>query len=110
VVIAYWFGSKEHDNLDKLIELLSPLSMGRVYADGNAVYEEKFSLKVLAVSKKHTQKIESKHLSLRTWCSRLVRKGIRQVFSNWRRQLRCIKLPSDWLLTYWFFEYKHLIQ
>ncbi|MDR3233510.1 MAG: hypothetical protein LBT46_07605 [Planctomycetaceae bacterium] len=29
------------------------------------------------VSKKNTQKIERKHLSLRTWCSRLVRKGIR---------------------------------
>ena len=34
-VIAFWFGTREHNNLDKLLELLSPLSLGKVYADGN---------------------------------------------------------------------------
>ena len=24
-VIAFWFGTREHDNLDKLLELLAPL-------------------------------------------------------------------------------------
>ena len=61
VVIGYWFGTREHDNLDKLMALLSPLSIGRVYADGNAAYAEKFSAKVLVVSKTNVQKIERKH-------------------------------------------------
>ena len=50
VVIGYWFGTREHNNLDGLMALLSPLPIGRVYADGNAVYAEKFSVKVLVVS------------------------------------------------------------
>jgi len=31
-VIAFWFGTREHNNLDKLLELLSPLTLGKVYA------------------------------------------------------------------------------
>ena len=76
-VIAYWFGTREHENLDKLIELLTPLEIGTVYTDGNFAYFKHFTKKKLIVSKKRTQKIERKHLSLRTWCARLVRKGIR---------------------------------
>jgi insertion element IS1 protein InsB len=76
-VIAFWFGTREHCNLDKLQELLSPLKIGKVYVDGNYAYFERFSSKVLVVSKRNTQKIERKHLSLRTWSSRLVRRGIR---------------------------------
>jgi IS1 family transposase len=37
-VIAFWFGTREHSNLDKLLELLTPLSFGKVYADGNYAY------------------------------------------------------------------------
>ena len=105
VVIGYWFGTREHDNLDKLMALLSPLSIGRVYADGNAVYAGRFSPEVLVVSKKHTQKIERKHLSLRTWCSRLVRKGIR--FS---KTARMHKIAVGLVINVWFFGYKQLIQ
>ena len=76
-VIAFWFGTREHKNLDKLLELLIPLNIGKVYTDGNYAYYERFSPEVLVVTKKNTQKIERKHLSLRTWCARLVRKGIR---------------------------------
>ncbi|MDR2699645.1 MAG: IS1 family transposase [Nitrososphaerota archaeon] len=32
---------------------------------------------IVTPSKRNTQCIERKHLSLRTWCSRLVRRGIR---------------------------------
>ncbi|MDR3108414.1 MAG: hypothetical protein LBU65_01825 [Planctomycetaceae bacterium] len=67
----------EHGNLDKLLELLSPLEIGKVYSDGNYAYYERFDSDTLVVSKKNTQNIERKHLSLRAWCSRLVRKGIR---------------------------------
>jgi IS1 family transposase/transposase-like protein len=74
-VIAYWFGTREHKNLDELKKLLDPLTIGNVYVDGNYAYFQRFSNVV--VTKKNTQKIERKHLSLRTWCARLVRKGIR---------------------------------
>jgi len=76
-VVAFWFGSREHRNLDKLLELLVPIQLDKVYTDGNYAYYERVATEVLVVSKKNTQKIERKHLSLRTWCSRLVRKGIR---------------------------------
>ena len=76
-VIAYWFGTREHKQLDKLKELLEPLEIGNVYTDGNYAYFERFRKDVLVITKKNTQKIERKHLSLRTWCARLVRKGIR---------------------------------
>jgi insertion element IS1 protein InsB len=75
--IAFWFGTREHEHLDKLLELLKPLNLGKVYTDGNYAYYERFSSEVLVVTKKNTQKIERNHLSLRTWSTRLVRKGIR---------------------------------
>jgi insertion element IS1 protein InsB len=90
-VIAFWFGTREHCNLDKLLALLSPLSLGKVYTDGNYAYFERFSSEVLVVSKRNTQKLERKHLSLRTWCSRLVRKGI-FVFP---KRNKCTKSSSD---------------
>ena len=34
-VIAYWFGTREHKNLDALKKLLAPLNIGTVYTDGN---------------------------------------------------------------------------
>ena len=104
-VIAYWFGSREHNNLDELKALLSPLNIEKVYSDGNDAYVERFSAKVLVVSKKNTQKIERKHLSLRTWCSRLVRKGIR--FSK-TEQMH--KIAVGLVMNVWFFGYKKLIQ
>ncbi|MDR0583810.1 MAG: IS1 family transposase [Treponema sp.] len=76
-VIAFWFGAGEHKNLDKPLELLIPHNIGKVYADGNYAYYERFSSAILVVTKKNAQKIERKHLSLRRWCGRLVRKGIR---------------------------------
>jgi insertion element IS1 protein InsB len=75
VAVAFWFGRREHKNLDKLLELLRPLKIGKVYTDGNYTYYERFSSEVLVVTKKNTQKIERKHLLLRMWRARLVRKG-----------------------------------
>jgi IS1 family transposase len=56
-VVAYWFGSREHGNLDRLLELLLPLKLGTVYTDGNYAYYERIDSDVLVVSKKNTQKI-----------------------------------------------------
>jgi tetratricopeptide (TPR) repeat protein len=51
--IAFWFGTREHENLDKLLELLE---IGSVYTDGAYAYYECFSSEVLTVTKKNTQK------------------------------------------------------
>jgi IS1 family transposase len=34
-VIAFWFGTREHKNFDKLMGLVEPLKIGKVYTDGN---------------------------------------------------------------------------
>ena len=99
------FGTREHKNLDKLKELLAPLTMGTVCSDGNYAYFERFASEVLVVSKTNTQKIERKHLSLRTWCSRLVRKGIR--FS---KKAQMHKIVVGLAINVWCFGYKFLIQ
>jgi insertion element IS1 protein InsB len=104
-VIAYWLGTREHNNLDKLNELLSPLKIGTVYSDGNYAYYERFGTDKLVVSKENLQKIERKHLSLRTWCSRLVRKGIR--FS---KTLQMHKIAVGLTINYWFFGYHSIVQ
>ena len=65
-VAAYWFGTREHKNLDKLIELLTPLEIGAVYTDGNYAYFKRFSDDVLVVSKRNTQKIERKWGNMKT--------------------------------------------
>ena len=103
--VAFWFGSREHCNLDTLLELLVPLDIGNVYTDGNYAYYERVDSEVLVVSKKNTQKIERKHLSLRTWCSRLVRKGIR--FS---KKAQMHKIAVGLVINYWFFGQGKLMQ
>ena len=75
--IAFWFGGRSAGNFKRLDKLLSPLNIVMNYTDGNWAYVDNISAEKLVVSKKNTQKIERKHLSLRTWCSRLIRKGIR---------------------------------
>ena len=105
VVIGYWFGTREHDNLDTLLELLSPLPIGRVYADGNTAYSDRFSSDVLVVSKVGLQRIERKHLSLRTWCSRLVRRGIR--FS---KTAQMHKIAVGLVINVWYFGCHRLVQ
>jgi insertion element IS1 protein InsB len=102
---AFWFGRREHKNLDKLMELLEPLKIGKVYTDGNYAYYERFSSEVLTVTKKNRQKIKRKHLSLRTWCVPLVRKGIR--FSK-TEQLH--KIVVGLIINVWFLGRVYLIQ
>ena len=77
VPIAFWFGGRDAGNFKMLQKLLAPLNIVMYYVDGNWAYVNNIVAGVLMVSKRFTQKIERKHLSLRTWCSRLVRRGIR---------------------------------
>jgi IS1 family transposase len=51
-VVAFWFGTREHGHLDKLLELLSLLDIGNVYTDGNDAYYKRIDSDVLVVTKK----------------------------------------------------------
>ena len=75
-VLAYTFGTREHCVLEELLLLLKPFSISRVYADGNYAYEKILGADKVKIGKRNTQKIERKHLSLRTWVKRLARKTI----------------------------------
>jgi len=74
--LAFTFGTREHKNLDKLLELLKPFPIRKVYADHNFAYEKRIPTHQLASGKKNTQKIERDHLTLRTRIKRLCRKTI----------------------------------
>jgi insertion element IS1 protein InsB len=75
--LAFYFGSREHQSLAELKKLLEDFNTAIVYADGNPACAKHMDECEIVTGKRNTQKIERKHLSLRTWCSRLVRKGIR---------------------------------
>ena len=85
--------------------MLESLEIGTVYTDGNFAYFKRFADEQLIVTKKNTQKIERKHLSLRTWCARLVRKGIR--FS---KTLQMHKIVVGLVINVWFFGRECLLQ
>ena len=94
--LAFRFGTREHKNLDVLLELLRPFSISIVYSDNNSAYEQRLENNI--PGKRNTQKIERLHLSLRTWCSRLVRKGIR--FS---KSEALHKIVVALVINFWFF-------
>ena len=77
VPLAYCFGTREHKHLDELRALLAPFHIDKIYADDNYAYKKHITESTVVTGKRNTQRIERNHLSLRTWCSRLVRKGIR---------------------------------
>jgi IS1 family transposase len=70
-------GTREHENLDGLLALLRPFNINIVYSDNNYAYRSHSTGNEAVTGEENTQKIERNHLSLRTWCSRLVRKDIR---------------------------------
>jgi len=86
--LAFHFGTRERENLDELPALLKPFNARKAYADKNLAYSSRIPADELETGKRNTRKIERKHLSLRTWCSRLVRKGIR--FSKKRDMHRIV--------------------
>ena len=94
--LAFHFGTREHKNLDALLELLKPFSINIVYSDDNFAYEKRIDNNI--PGKRNTQRIERLHLSLRTWCSRLVRKGIRFSKSDTLH-----KIVVALVINFWFF-------
>ncbi len=60
----------------RLQELLKPFGITKFYTDGWGAYERHLDAEQHRVGKENTQKIESKHINLRTRIKRLVRRTI----------------------------------
>ena len=65
-VLAYVFGRRKDDVFLQLQELLAPFYITRFYTDGWGAYERHLDPAQHTIGKAHTQKIESKHINLRT--------------------------------------------
>ena len=75
-VLAYVFGRRKDAVFLELKKLLEPFGITRYYTDGWGVYERHLEPEQHRVGKDKTQKIESKHINLRTRIKRLVRRTI----------------------------------
>ena len=75
-VLAYVLGTRTDNGFLKLKTLLEPFGISKFYTDGWGAYERKLGPNQHQVGKANTQKIERKHLTLRTRIKRLVRRTI----------------------------------
>ena len=77
-IIAYVFGTREHEVLQTLLKLLSGLNVEItvVFFDDNFAYHDVIPANVLCTGKRNTQRIECKHLAFRTRLKRLARRTI----------------------------------
>ena len=75
-VLAYVFGKRKDEVFLKLKELLEPFGITRFHTDGWGAYQRHLDPAHHAVGKRGTQKLERKHLTLRTRIKRLARKAI----------------------------------
>jgi insertion element IS1 protein InsB len=76
MVLAYVFGRRQDEVFLKLKSLLEPFGITRYYTDGWGAYERHLDPEQHRAGKDYTQKIESKHIRLRTRLKRLVRRTI----------------------------------
>jgi len=75
-VLAYAFGDRKDAVFLKLRKLLEPFGITRFFTDDWGACERHLPPKQHVVGKQNTQKIERKHLTLRTRIKRLARKTI----------------------------------
>jgi insertion element IS1 protein InsB len=75
-VLAYVLGNHTDNMFLKLKALLEPFGISKFYTDGWGAYERKLDPDQHQVGKANTQKIERKHLTLRTRIKRLARRTI----------------------------------
>ena len=76
MILAYVCGVHEDEVFLQLKEYLRPFGISRFYTDNAGVYNRHLAPDHHEVGKQHTQKIERKHLTLRTRIKRLTRKTI----------------------------------
>ena len=75
-VLAYVFGRRKEAVFLQLKSRLEPSGIRRFYTDGWGAYERHIAPEQHTIGKDQTQKIESKHINLRTRIKRLVRRTI----------------------------------
>ena len=75
-VLAYVIGKHQDSVLLELTDLLTPFGIRHFFTDGWGGYERHIPCKQLSIGKENTQKIERKHLTLRTRIKRLARRTI----------------------------------
>src|SRR5499426_3103249 len=75
-VLAYVLGRRKDEVFLKLKALLAPFGITRYYTDYWGAYTRHLDPDEHCPGKRHTQKIERKHLTLRTRIKRLARKTI----------------------------------
>ena len=75
-VLAYTFGKRKDNVFRELQSLLEPFGITMFYTDDWGSYERNLDADKHTISKKNTQAIERKNLTLRTRIKRLCRKTI----------------------------------
>ena len=75
-VLAYVFGRRKDEVFLRLKKLLQPFGIKRFCPDGWGAYQRYLPAQRHEVDKRKTQRIERKHLQLRTRIKRLARKTI----------------------------------
>jgi insertion element IS1 protein InsB len=75
-VLAYVFGRRQDDVFLQLQQLLAPFGITRFYTDGWGAYKRHLAVAQHQVGKEHTQKIESKHINLRSRLKRFMRRTL----------------------------------
>lgn len=75
-VLAYVFGRRKDEVFLKLQTLLEPFGITRYYTDSLGTYQRHLDPAQHCPGKRNTQRIERKHLALRTRIKRLARKTI----------------------------------
>ena len=75
-VLAYVLSGRKDKAFIELKALLDPFGIMQFYSDGWGAYERHIDPVFHTVCKRNTQKIERKHLTLRTRIKRLARKTI----------------------------------
>jgi insertion element IS1 protein InsB len=75
-VLAYVFGRRQDEAFLRLKQQLEPFGIKRYLTDHWGGYERHLAPEAHQPGKRHTQRIERKHLTLRTRIKRLARKTI----------------------------------
>ncbi len=75
-VLAYVFGRRKDEVFLQLKKLLEPFGIKRYCTDGWGAYQRHLPAELHEIGKRKTQRIEQKHLRLRTRIKRLARKTI----------------------------------
>ena len=101
VSLVYCFGTCEYRYFDGFCCLLVPFGICIVCCDGDVVYMACIVESVVVSGMRNAQCVERKRLSLRTWCSRLVRKGI--CFSKSEIMHHTV---VSLIINFWFFKRK----